>query len=104
MLLIILVLTSAISAFADTKNEEDKSLTAAEVENIMGIPVYISTLADATDETAKEKCQQAIANDVELQMKVCQTYVTPSCKKLNKVSLGESHFNGRIGKLLYFRL
>ena len=37
-------------------------------------------------------------------VKVCQTYVTPSCKKLNKVSLGESHFNGRIGKLLYFRL
>lgn len=37
-------------------------------------------------------------------LKVCQTYVTPSCKKLNKVSLGESHFNGRIGKLLYFRL
>ena len=67
MLLTILVLTSAVSAFADTKKEDGKSLTTAEVENIMEIPVYISTLADAADETAKEKCQQAIADDVELQ-------------------------------------
>jgi hypothetical protein len=45
-----------------------------------------------------------VCRDYTVHVKVCQTYVTPSCKKLNKVSLGESHFNGRIGKLLYFRL